>query len=113
MRFFAEKFVYSEKSRTFAPTQRHTSPIGTECRHPERILRKATQLMAVDQPRRVFFYSFDILNAPAQIFQPGGRVSLGPGCRGRAPLQASEPKISLVRFSVTRVFLKKSVFKSV
>lgn len=59
------------------------------------------------------FCSFDILNAPAQIFQPGGWVSLGPGCRGRAPLQASEPKISLVRFSVTRVFLKKSVFKSV
>ena len=96
----------SGKSCTFAPTQRHTSPIGTECRHPERILRKATQLMAVDQPRRVFFvHSTSLMRQPRYSNQEGGCLWVrGAGAEPRS--RHPNPKFPWYGFW-SRAFFKK------
>ena len=108
-----KNFVSSGKSRIFAPNQLAYRPIGKECRHPERILRKAAHVTAYDQPRRVFF----VFQSPTLHVQPRystqevGR-QLVPGSRGRAPVLKRPRWNTILSFPQQHKKKEKSVSQS-
>lgn len=69
--WFAEKLY-------LCPDQPDIRPIGTECRTSEEILRKATQLMAVDQLQGCFF----VLNPSTQSMRQLRYSIQEGGCSG-------------------------------
>ena len=88
--FFAKIFGGVVEKLYFCTDPRHTRPIGTECHPAEEDLAQGTHVMPSTNLEAGFLYSLPYPHAPAQIFQPRGRVSWVRGA-GAEP-RSSQPR---------------------